>query len=93
MRGNLLCWAASFKCFYLSLAWFELCSLPHTPLHRQHWELSLCQLSQVWLARCKPFDAQVAIKMVDLEIHESNLVRGPTCLTLCTTLNYEFAHR
>lgn len=86
MRGNLLSWAASFKCFCLLLAWFELCALPRTPLHKSHWEFNLCQLSQVWLARCKPFDAQVAIKMVDLEIHENNLVRGPTCFTLCRVL-------
>ena len=39
--------------------------------------------SQVWLARCKALDTQVAIKMVDLELHENNLVDCPTCLRLC----------
>ena len=88
MRGGLLSWAALFKCFCLLLAWFELCALPCTPLHKPHWELNLCQVSQVWLARCKPFEAQVAIKMVDLEIHENNLVGGPTCLSLCLVFKF-----
>ncbi len=30
---------------------------------------------QVWLARCKPLDVKCAVKLVDLEKHEANLVR------------------
>ncbi|KAK9825854.1 hypothetical protein WJX81_004204 [Elliptochloris bilobata] len=30
--------------------------------------------AQVWLARCKPLDIQLAIKLLDLELHENNLM-------------------